>query len=49
MTDQPKEVPSVRIPTPLPDGVSQATLGVRGGILRSQFAETSAAISLASG
>jgi O-succinylhomoserine sulfhydrylase len=42
-------VPSVRIPEPLPDGVSQATIGVRGGILRSQFEETSEAMYLASG
>jgi O-succinylhomoserine sulfhydrylase len=43
------DVPSVRIPEPLPEGVSQATIGVRGGILRSQFEETSEAIFLASG
>jgi O-succinylhomoserine sulfhydrylase len=43
------DVPSVRIPEPLPDGVSQATIGVRGGILRSQFEETSEAMYLASG
>ena len=43
------EVPSVRIPEPLPEGVSQATIGVRGGILRSQFEETSEAMYLASG
>jgi O-succinylhomoserine sulfhydrylase len=42
-------VPSVRIPTPLPDGVSQATIGVRGGLLRSGFEETSEAIFLNSG
>ncbi|WP_082993008.1 O-succinylhomoserine sulfhydrylase [Mycobacterium sp. 1245111.1] len=48
-SDQPKEVPSVRIPAPLPDGVSQATIGVRGGIMRSQFEETSEAMYLASG
>jgi len=40
---------SVRIPQQLPDGVSQATIGVRGGILRSQFEETSEAMYLASG
>jgi len=40
---------SVRIPQQLPDGVSQATIGVRGGILRSQFDETSEAMYLASG
>ena len=44
MSDQPKEVPSVRIPDPLPDGVSQATIGVRGGLLRSQCEETSEAM-----
>jgi O-succinylhomoserine sulfhydrylase len=43
------DVPSVRIPEPLPDGVSQATIGVRGGILRSQFEETAEAMYLASG
>jgi O-succinylhomoserine sulfhydrylase len=41
--------PSVRIPRPLPDGVSAATLGVRGGLLRSQFDETSEALFLNSG
>jgi O-succinylhomoserine sulfhydrylase len=41
--------PSVRTPEPLPDGVSQATIGVRGGILRSQFEETAEAMYLASG
>ncbi len=40
---------SVRIPAPLPDGVSQATIGVRGGVMRSQFDETAEAIFLASG
>jgi O-succinylhomoserine sulfhydrylase len=40
---------SVRTPAPLPDGVSQATVGVRGGILRSQFEETAEAMFLASG
>jgi O-succinylhomoserine sulfhydrylase len=43
------DVPSVRIPTPLPDGVSQATIGVRGGLLRSDFEETAEAIFLNSG
>ena len=43
------EVPSVRIPAPLPDGVSQATIGVRGGLLRSGFEETAEAIYLTSG
>jgi O-succinylhomoserine sulfhydrylase len=45
MTDQ----RSIRTPAPLPDGVSQATVGVRGGILRSQFEETAEAMFLASG
>lgn len=40
---------SIRTPDPLPDGVSQATIGVRGGVLRSQFAETSEALFLNSG
>jgi O-succinylhomoserine sulfhydrylase len=43
------DVPSVRIPAPLPDGVSQATIGVRGGLLRSGFEETSEALYLTSG
>ncbi len=43
------EVPSVRIPAPLPDGVSAATLGVRGGLLRSEFEETSEGLFLTSG
>ncbi|OBF13006.1 O-succinylhomoserine sulfhydrylase [Mycobacterium sp. ACS4331] len=43
------EVPSVRIPAPLPDGVSQATIGVRGGLLRSNFEETAEALYLNSG
>jgi len=43
------DVPSVRIPAPLPDGVSQATIGVRGGLLRSGFEETSEALYLNSG
>ncbi len=42
-------VSSVRIPTPLPDGVSQATIGVRGGLLRSGFEETAEAMYLTSG
>lgn len=41
--------PSVRIPKPLPDGVDQATIGVRGGLLRSQFDETAEALLLSSG
>jgi O-succinylhomoserine sulfhydrylase len=44
MTDR-----SIRIPPPLPDGVGPATIGVRGGILRSQFEETAEAMYLASG
>src|SRR6201995_1078876 len=47
--DEPEQIPSVRTPEQLPDGVSQATIGVRGGILRSQFEETSEAMYLASG
>jgi O-succinylhomoserine sulfhydrylase len=48
--DEPQQpVPSVRIPTPLPDGVSQATIGVRGGLLRSGFEETAEALYLTSG
>lgn len=42
-------VPSVRVPAPLPDGVSQATIGVRGGLLRSEFEETAEAMYLTSG
>ena len=44
-----EQVPSVRIPAALPDGVSQATIGVRGGLLRSGFEETSEALYLTSG
>ncbi|HEY1440142.1 MAG TPA: O-succinylhomoserine sulfhydrylase, partial [Mycobacterium sp.] len=40
---------SVRTPKALPDGVSQATIGVRGGILRSGFDETAEAMYLTSG
>lgn len=40
---------SVRIPKPLPDGVSAATIGVRGGLLRTQFEETAEALFLTSG
>ncbi|ULE34303.1 O-succinylhomoserine sulfhydrylase [Mycobacterium sp. IDR2000157661] len=43
------EVPSVRIPAELPEGVSQATIGVRGGLLRSGFEETAEAMYLTSG
>jgi O-succinylhomoserine sulfhydrylase len=42
-------VPSVRIPAPLPEGVSQATIGVRGGLLRSEFEETAEGLFLTSG
>lgn len=42
-------VPSVRIPTALPEGVSQATIGARGGLLRSGFEETAEAMYLTSG
>ncbi|TQR86252.1 O-succinylhomoserine sulfhydrylase [Mycobacterium hodleri] len=44
-----ESVPSVRIPKALPDGVSQETIGVRGGLLRSNFEETSEALYLTSG
>lgn len=40
---------SRRTPAALPDGLSQATLGVRGGLLRSGFDETSEALYLTSG
>ncbi|MDN4519096.1 O-succinylhomoserine sulfhydrylase [Mycolicibacterium austroafricanum] len=43
------EVPSVRIPAVLPEGVSQETIGVRGGLLRSGFEETAEALYLTSG
>ena len=49
MTSEPGSVPSVRIPAPLPEGVGQATIGVRGGLLRSGFEETAEAIYLTSG
>ena len=39
----------MRRPAPLPDGVGQATIGVRGGLLRSGFEETSEALFLSSG
>ena len=45
----PVPIPSVRIPKKLPDGVSEATIGVRGGLLRSGFEETSEAIYPTSG
>ena len=40
---------SVRTPKDLPDGVGQATIGVRGGLLRSGFDETAEAMYLTSG
>jgi len=40
---------SIRTPTPLPDGVSPATIGVRGGLMRSGFEETAEAMYLTSG
>ncbi len=43
------EVHSVRIPAQLPDGLSQATIGVRGGVLRSEFEETAEGLFLTSG
>ena len=49
MTADDNGVPSVRIPAPLPDGVSRETIGVRGGLLRSGFDETAEALYLTSG
>ncbi|MUM15407.1 O-succinylhomoserine sulfhydrylase [Mycobacterium sp. CBMA271] len=49
MSVTPDGIPSVRIPKALPDGVSQATIGVRGGLLRSEFDETAEAMYLTSG
>ena len=43
------EKPSVRTPAELPEGVSQATIGVRGGLMRSGFEETAEAIYPTSG
>src|SRR6202011_2325794 len=43
------EVPSVRKPAELPEGVSQATIGVRGALMRSGFEETAEAMYLTSG
>jgi O-succinylhomoserine sulfhydrylase len=40
---------SVRTPAALPEGVSQATIGVRGGLMRSGFEETAEALYLTSG
>ena len=45
----PADNDSVRVPAALPDGVSQATVGVRGGLLRSNFDETAEAMYLTSG
>ena len=42
-------VPSVRTHAALPEGVSQATIGVRGGLLRSAFEETAEGLFLSSG
>jgi len=49
MTNAEPGVPSVRIPAPLPPGVGQSTIGVRGGLLRSGFEETAEAMFLTSG
>ena len=49
MSDESPSVPSVRIPAALPEGVSQDTIGVRGGLLRSGFEETAEAMYLTSG
>ena len=40
---------SLRTPAQLPEGVSQATIGVRGGLMRSGFEETAEAMYLTSG
>lgn len=40
---------SIRTPKPLPEGVDQATIGVRGGLTRSGFDETAEAMYLTSG
>ena len=40
---------SIKTPAELPDGVSQDTIGVRGGLLRSNFEETAEAMYLTSG
>ena len=45
----PADNDSVRVPAALPDSVSQATIGVRGGLLRSNFDETAEAMFLTSG
>ncbi len=49
MSSPDDQVPSVRTPAELPEGVSQATIGVRGGLLRSGFDETAEAIYPTSG
>ena len=49
MSPEQGSVPSVRIPRPLPEGVSPATIGVRGGLLRSEFEETAEGLFLTSG
>jgi O-succinylhomoserine sulfhydrylase len=49
MTSDDGSVPSVRIPAALPEGVSQETIGVRGGLLRSGFDETAEGLYLTSG
>lgn len=41
--------PSIRRPAELPEGVGPATIGVRGGLLRSGFEETAEALYLTSG
>ncbi|OBK38720.1 O-succinylhomoserine sulfhydrylase [Mycobacterium sp. 1165196.3] len=46
---KPADDGSIRTPAALPDGVSQATIGVRGGLLRSGFDETAEAMYLTSG
>uniref|UniRef100_UPI00061AADA9 O-succinylhomoserine sulfhydrylase n=1 Tax=Mycobacterium sp. UM_Kg1 TaxID=1545691 RepID=UPI00061AADA9 len=46
---EPGPARSVRQPKPLPEGVSAATLGVRGGLLRTQFEETAEGLFLTSG
>ena len=43
------EQQSIRVPAALPDGVGPATIGVRGGLLRSQFDETAEALFMTSG
>lgn len=45
----PADDDSVRTPAALPEGISQATIGVRGGLLRSGFDETAEAMYLTSG